>query len=110
MSQNLKTTVSDNQIFSDSLAVLHADNENTMKKVTSLNCTEIREKHKNKNDHKMFNVKLIKYKSMLTNFDSACKNLKTSFESMKHFQMDLLADSNDLKFEELDTAVRMIYL
>lgn len=109
MSHNLKITVSDNHLLPDSRTILPADNKNTIKKVTSLNRSEIEVKQKNKFDPKAFNVKLRNYKSMLSNFESVCNNLKTSFEPMKHFKMDLLADNNDLKFEELDTAVRMIY-
>lgn len=107
MSKNLKITVS--QLLSDSNTVSPSDDKHTIKKVTSLNSGEIEEKQKNKIDHKTLNVRVTKYKGMLKNFDSACNSLKTSFESMKYFQMDLLADDNELKSEELDTAVCLIY-
>lgn len=109
MSQNLKVTVSNSQLLSDSQMVPIVNDKNTIKKVTSLNCGEIETKQKVKVDHKAFKVKLTIYKSTLKNFNQVCNDLKTSFESMKHLQKDLLENNNDQKFEELDTTVRKVY-
>lgn len=105
MSQNLKLTVSNDQILPKPHTLLQQD-KNTVKKVTSSNCRDVIEsKQKIKVDYKAFNVKLTKYKSMQTNFTNACHHLITSFKSMKNVHVDPLEIKNNPEFEELDKTV-----
>lgn len=104
MLQNLKLTVSIDQLLPKPHKLLN--DKSTIIKVTSSNCSDVIEsKQKIKVDHKAFNVKLTKYKSMQTNFSNACQHLITSFKSMKNVHVDLLEIKNYPEFEELDAIV-----
>lgn len=104
MLRNLKLTVSNDQILSDSPTLL-SNNKSTIKNCLSSNCNLIVPKQKIKINHKAFNVKLTKYKSMQKYFTDACHNLITSFKLMKNVHVDSLENKNDPELKELDTIV-----
>jgi hypothetical protein len=106
----LKLTSSCNQLTHLPNSHIHQQNDNnTLKKVMSMNCNEIRVNHKDKMDQRAFTAKLNIYKSMQKKFVAASNSLKLSYETLKNLQMDLLSDKNQLKYDEPEIIVNIFY-
>jgi len=108
----LKLTVSSDQLTQLQNSNILEDDNNIIKKVTSLNTSKIETKHKSNTSQKTYKVKLTNYNKQKIAFNTAYNELKTSFESIKKFKKDSLSDKNILEFEELeelDYIVNSIY-
>lgn len=82
------------------------DVNNTLKKVTSLNCGKTETKHKNKFDPKAFKVKSTIYTNAQRSFLSAALSLKNSYETVKKIEMDALpANKRVIEYDELNSIV-----
>lgn len=108
-----KLTVSNLQLAqSNDLHTLCAQNNtpNIIKKVTSLNYGDLKQKNKNNVDHnqKAFNAKLNVYAKEQKTFRIACNSLVKSYETIKKMQSDSIPDKNGIVLEDIQTTVNMI--
>lgn len=114
---NIGTENGDQKLTSSSVQLprlptlhIHQQNDNnTLKKVMSLNCNETRANQRGKNDLKAFNVKYNTYTDMQNKFNIASRDLKLTYEAVKKHQMDSLSDKNYSKFDEPDIIVNIFY-
>lgn len=105
----LKLTSSCDQLTHLTNSQIHQQNDNnTLKKVMSMNCNEAKVSLGSKIYQRVFTVKLNNYKRMQNNFVTASNKLKISYEILKKHQMESLSD-NQLKYDELETTVNIFH-